>query len=1229
MPSVDTQHLPSRSSTNVKTAAYPCQQFTNNHISTDSALGTNHAANKMPSSLSTSAGSSPLASPSLPTRPRHHSRSVSQEAARFTSTIESFHLSPPRRSSHHHHNQAASTAFSFKPIGTSSSAKQHTSSPPSTSSSSTATPTHTPPLLVSPSAASTAVSTGAQIPSAAQQQSQQQQHQQARVARPRQSHPKIPFAAGSSAAAQDSSNNSSSADTTPSSEERDASVSDSTAATTPSTHPSSPETSPNRKRAVTAASHSSVNEASRPAGTSSSSSSSSVPSAAADSSALPSDDEIRLQQLLQIQASRRPKLMRLTPAFASLPGRFHLPAPAATNLGDKAQVPSSSSSSSTSGNSSGVAFPSMERSQSHSPATTPSSSSSASGRKGTAKMEPPAGLLALDMSNLPTPSPHDSSAPQSTSDLPQVRTKSGRLIKPSLKHTGSTWAPSSYTERADSGPPAMQTGSLRAKSTPNTPSIPKVVQFDTHLERVKVFKFKQRPTAISRSGSPEQTETETEEEREMFPFVNYGRRNPSPPSSGFVSPRLASSGGAVVAGTSPAGGAADAEEQLVLRLPNFPSSARLTVDREVFLERIYLADDLRSVKGTVRVKNISFEKWVAVRFTLDSWVTVNEVSADYSESLTDGQSDRFSFSIKLNELLNWPRGAGQHESKTMFLCLRYTTSSGEFWDNNDGLNYQLDFRKRQMPSTPTPTPSVGRPSSRSQTISGPTATAQQARIIEMAKRTGVQAGKGGSFVDDLRRELDKLRSDGEDEDGRPPIVTKKMVADAALGRQMLAATQRNSPPLSPGGRKGGTSPMWSARYDWGESFRNSSNTNARARPSAYDYFNAKPPPAVAAIARNGGAAASAEDGGSPLVQHNSTNSSAEATPVIRGFGQTRSGMFSPAVGDVIAHHKPISASLESSATSSPTKLSGGADSGGSASSVLGDGHLSVPSSRESRDGRSSPGNGASPTSRGSSGTHSRYFSFPPQRRGASSPYASENNSLEGSDEEEDQADPQYSRSPAVRISTMPKSSVKVSCVTDRSSSPDKTRKDNGLVLENYDDQEAAYSPVQRSPPSPSIFSPSASISSVESDITVGDETAQGDWNSTTPRIAAQRQWSSVSMQDSDASDKTPTNTSAFTTTAPASTTGGSGQSSSDNSGIRPRSSKELSELIQKYCWSNETTPGTAPLPLGLDPIEHNSKPNGKELLNNTHLSPHEVDFLSTYRLSSPPISGSATPTLDL
>ncbi|PWN28964.1 hypothetical protein BDZ90DRAFT_135472 [Jaminaea rosea] len=842
------------------------------------------------------------------------------------------------------------------------------------------------------------------------------------------------------------------------------------------------------------------------------------------SALLDGDDAARLRRLMDAQSKRRPRLMRLTPAYASLPGRLSSEPQTAPLDGSMQR---------------------MEESAQNSGSRSPPSQDPR--RNMTAALEPPRALQ-LDMSNLPSPSAGDSTAPQSTSELNEIRTKSGRLIKPSLKSSSHFVVGGRSDQEPATARPA------RAKSTPNTPSVPKAVQFDTKLEHIKVFKFKQRPTAISRQGSPEQTETETEEEREVFPFVNYARRSPTSGNSTTSSP----------AASSAVAGVAETDEQLILRLPNFPSSARLSVDKEIFLERIYLADDLRSVKGTVRVRNIAFEKWVAVRFTLDDWVTVNEVSADYAESVKDGESDRFTFSIKLNELLNWPRGAGGHETKTMFLCLRYRTGgNAEFWDNNDGLNYQLDFRKRQLPPTPLPTPNVGGArATRSSSVNSHTLqTSPQARAIALARRSGVHNNKSGAgFVEDLRRELDRLKSDEEVETA--PVLTKRpsaAVADVA---------RRSSPPVSPGQRSG--SPLWSARYDWGESLRNSSTAQARSRNAVLDYFTAKPPSGTPHSLSGSSAQPNVKVSGSSPA---SGESSALPTPTLNSFGPVRSGMFSPAVGDVMAHHQPIT-SRQTSATSSPDKLN---------VPLLGhDGRMSplVPGT---------PSPGASPTRRPGS---SKFFSYPPQRRGGNSPISSQLASPMDSDEDDDNSNgaenngSPVTRSPAPpKIITVPRSSVRKGSID----------KQDGLILANYDNEPS-------SPPS-STLSPSMSISSADSDATgvstpglvtpeesnLAAAMEQLD-PSLTPRLTPRRHWS-------------PSN---------------SNRSSTD----RPRSAADLSELIQKYCWSSDITPGTAPIPEGL------AIGGGSDLIGSTAAAAAGTGGLYALDGRTTPLSGTATPTME-
>ena len=105
--------------------------------------------------------------------------------------------------------------------------------------------------------------------------------------------------------------------------------------------------------------------------------------------------------------------------------------------------------------------------------------------------------------------------------------------------------------------------------------------------------------------------------------------------------------------------------------------------------------------GTVRVRNIAYEKRVAARFTIDDWTTVSEVFARYTgpaisgvyhrSECDDGRWDRFAFSISLEFYA--PRRAGgssPSRSFTLLLAVRFTAPGvGEWWDNNGGGNFPI------------------------------------------------------------------------------------------------------------------------------------------------------------------------------------------------------------------------------------------------------------------------------------------------------------------------------------------------------------------------------------------------------------------------------------------------------------------------------------------------------------------------------------------------------------
>lgn len=106
----------------------------------------------------------------------------------------------------------------------------------------------------------------------------------------------------------------------------------------------------------------------------------------------------------------------------------------------------------------------------------------------------------------------------------------------------------------------------------------------------------------------------------------------------------------------------------------------------VSLENVILRD--YNVLGTIKVKNISFDKKVFARCTFDSWGTSQDFEAKYVQPPGDNSGhsvDTFSFEFDIPTNFDMDR-------KIQF-CICYQTSSGEFWDSNKGTNYEITRRK--------------------------------------------------------------------------------------------------------------------------------------------------------------------------------------------------------------------------------------------------------------------------------------------------------------------------------------------------------------------------------------------------------------------------------------------------------------------------------------------------------------------------------------------------------
>ncbi len=215
-----------------------------------------------------------------------------------------------------------------------------------------------------------------------------------------------------------------------------------------------------------------------------------------------------------------------------------------------------------------------------------------------------------------------------------VRKKSGELVRPALRACSTKRRPSSM---------------------PGTPTYGKAVHFDSRLEHVRHFLQVDRPVAVSAGTSP----VDSQDEDTEFPF-NYETRSHSSPF------------------------------EWEIRLTNFPSNTLERKSAPVRVERVFLSADNRNLMGAVAVRNVAFHKFVVARFTLDYWKTTSEVVADFNNDVrrkqTDDGYDPFIFSIKLEDQNNL-------ENKTLFFCVRYNVNGQEYWDNNNSINYQVDFSK--------------------------------------------------------------------------------------------------------------------------------------------------------------------------------------------------------------------------------------------------------------------------------------------------------------------------------------------------------------------------------------------------------------------------------------------------------------------------------------------------------------------------------------------------------
>lgn len=126
------------------------------------------------------------------------------------------------------------------------------------------------------------------------------------------------------------------------------------------------------------------------------------------------------------------------------------------------------------------------------------------------------------------------------------------------------------------------------------------------------------------------------------------------------------------------------EDKLVLDFAQ-PSSDylhfRQILERNyVCLEHCVLKE--KALAGTIKVKNVSFEKSVKLRVTFDTWKSHTDVDCVYmKDTYPSSYSDTFSFQVSLPDQLR------PHERVEFAVC--YQVGGCEYWDSNRGDNYRI------------------------------------------------------------------------------------------------------------------------------------------------------------------------------------------------------------------------------------------------------------------------------------------------------------------------------------------------------------------------------------------------------------------------------------------------------------------------------------------------------------------------------------------------------------
>ncbi|KAM6302852.1 protein phosphatase 1 regulatory subunit 3A [Podargus strigoides] len=134
------------------------------------------------------------------------------------------------------------------------------------------------------------------------------------------------------------------------------------------------------------------------------------------------------------------------------------------------------------------------------------------------------------------------------------------------------------------------------------------------------------------------------------------------------------------------------EEYFFSQLFTLPASQEEVLqkvrEQKVLLESIVFLPGITCMNGVIRVLNVSFEKMVYVRMTLNNWLSYYDILAEFMPNSCGSETDQFCFKISLVPPY-------QKDGAKVEFCIRYETSVGTFWANNNDKNYTLICHKKE------------------------------------------------------------------------------------------------------------------------------------------------------------------------------------------------------------------------------------------------------------------------------------------------------------------------------------------------------------------------------------------------------------------------------------------------------------------------------------------------------------------------------------------------------